>query len=304
MIRHLPRSLVLLLLVGLLAPGAAAAEANRATRDKNGRLQWNEAWPRVQWWEHAATGAFYGLFAYTEWGTFKSKKAKWEGPVLFDSAFRRWLRMPTREGREAANDASDVLWGMTYAFPLFDIGVIALLVERNIDLAWQLTAMGLEAYGLSAMLTRVMHRTTRRGRPLFGECRDDGGYDRLCGGSGAVAGFWSGHTSTAATGAGLVCVHHRYLPLYGHPAADASACGVAVITAVMNGVARVMSDRHYMTDVVVGGAVGFAIGYGLPWLFHYRHGARAATRRATRKRTAIVPYADEQQLGLSVVGMF
>ena len=135
------RALVLCL---LLIPSLAGAQ---------NAPKWNEDWPRFQLWEAAATASFFGVFAYTEFGTFKSKKAKWNSPILFDTAFRDALRMPTRSGRETANEASDVFWGMTYAFPIFDIAVISLLVERDLDLTWQLLAMGLEAYGLSAMLS-------------------------------------------------------------------------------------------------------------------------------------------------------
>jgi membrane-associated phospholipid phosphatase len=39
--------------------------------------------------------------------------------------------------------------------------------------------------------------------------------------------------------------------------------------ATADGVLRIMGDRHYLSDVLAGGALGFAFGYGVPTLLHY-----------------------------------
>ncbi|MES1182649.1 MAG: hypothetical protein ABUL60_02480, partial [Myxococcales bacterium] len=68
---------------------------------------------------------------------------------------------------------------------------------------------------------------------------------------------------------GLVCANHSRLPLWGHPVADASACVLSTTAAVASGVSRIVSDRHYATDVLVGFGTGFGIGYAVPVLLHY-----------------------------------
>jgi membrane-associated phospholipid phosphatase len=81
--------------------------------------------------------------------------------------------------------------------------------------------------------------------------------------------FFSGHTTIAATSAGLVCANHSRLPLWGHPVADASACALSSTAAVFTGVSRILADRHYATDVLAGFGFGFGIGYAVPVLLHY-----------------------------------
>jgi membrane-associated phospholipid phosphatase len=50
------------------------------------------------------------------------------------------------------------------------------------------------------------------------------------------------------------------------------ACALATTGAVATGVSRLMSDRHYATDVIVGFGFGFGFGYAVPTLLHYaRH---------------------------------
>jgi hypothetical protein len=107
---------------------------------------------------------------------------------------------------------------------------------------------------------------------------------------------------TIATAAGLVCVHHRYLPIYDSDAADAGACALLSAATVATGVARIMADRHFASDVIAGGAIGFGSGYGLPWLLHYRYGRGPEGGRQARA-VALLPLAGPDVLGLSVTGI-
>src|SRR6185369_8075255 len=94
--------------------------------------------------------------------------------------------------------------------------------------------------------------------------------DPLCEKGKKFAGFPSGHAVSAFTAAGLSCVHHAHLPLYGGGLPDALACAAALTVASGVGVVRIMGDRHYVSDVIVGAAIGFLVGFGLPSLLHYR----------------------------------
>ena len=66
--------------------------------------------------------------------------------------------------------------------------------------------------------------------------------------NGANASFPSGHTATAFTGATLLA--HEY----GHKSVWIPIAGYTVATAA--GVMRVLNNRHYVSDVIVGAAVG------------------------------------------------
>jgi membrane-associated phospholipid phosphatase len=136
-----------------------------------------------------------------------------------------------------------------------------------------------------------------RGRPGLDDCRANPNYDVLCGMAENNVSFPSGHTLTIATAAGLTCVHHRYLPLYGSVAADRGACAFATALTVATAVARLMSDRHFASDTLIGGAIGFGSGYGLPWLLHYRGGLEPEARHV-----AVTPWAGPRGAGLGLVG--
>src|SRR5207237_184848 len=65
--------------------------------------------------------------------------------------------------------------------------------------------------------------------------------------------FFSGHTSTAFTMAAGLCVQHSRLEIYGG-AADKIVCPAALAVAATTGLLRIVSDRHWTSDVL-GGAI-------------------------------------------------
>jgi membrane-associated phospholipid phosphatase len=85
----------------------------------------------------------------------------------------------------------------------------------------------------------------------------------------------SGHSTASFTLAGLTCIHHAYLPLYGGGAPDALACAGSMAAATTVAMMRVVSDQHYLSDVIIGSAFGALAGVGMPWLLHYRGGGSA-----------------------------
>jgi membrane-associated phospholipid phosphatase len=63
-----------------------------------------------------------------------------------------------------------------------------------------------------------------------------------------------------------------HVPLYGDQLADVLACAGTLTLAATTGVLRIVGDRHYATDVLVGAMIGFTVGYGMPTLLHYGNG--------------------------------
>jgi membrane-associated phospholipid phosphatase len=259
---------VCLLAVAMLRTGPAAAQK---------RLVWNEDWPRFRTWEYVATGVAVAGGLGMEHFTAQPREPRWVGPILFDDAVRRALVAPSRGSREAAGIASDVTWlASQWYTQVVDAALVTyLLDDGNVDVAWQMSMLNAQAMAVGFVLTRATHRLVGRTRPLRQACEDDPDYDGLCPFPGNNAGFVSGHTSMSAVGAGLTCAHHQYLPLYGGGAGDVAACVGVSAVAMTTGVLRVVADRHYVTDMLVGYALGFGVGYGLPVLLHYRHGTPA-----------------------------
>ncbi len=76
--------------------------------------------------------------------------------------------------------------------------------------------------------------------------------------------FFSAHTSIAfalAASSGMVATMrgYRLAPLI---------WGTGMAVAVTTGYLRVAADKHYLTDVITGAAIGSAFGIGLPYLLH------------------------------------
>jgi membrane-associated phospholipid phosphatase len=76
--------------------------------------------------------------------------------------------------------------------------------------------------------------------------------------------FFSGHTSVAfalATAAGTVTTMrgYRWAP---------AVWSVGLVTASATGYLRIAADKHWLTDVLVGAAVGSAVGVLVPLVFH------------------------------------
>jgi len=103
---------------------------------------------------------------------------------------------------------------------------------------WQALGYTAAAHGAVSALTLVTKFITGRVRP---DGKDTNS-------------FFSGHTSAAATGAGLMCLQTSRL------------CVPSIALAALTGYLRVAGDRHFPSDVLVGFGVGFAGGYYIPTL--------------------------------------
>jgi hypothetical protein len=270
------------------------------SRTRSPSVEWT--WPRFRWWEYAATTGVYVADVYVRFEEPPPDHPRWIGQNPFDDAIRGWLRGDTLETRAAAVKASDWLsWtGTAYPFAI-DLPVV-LFVHREPGVMWQLLMMDLEANSVAGLINNSLFHFAGRARPSTPDCAANPGYDALCGDAANNASLPSGHVLTIATAAGLVCVHHRYLPIYGSEAADAGACALLSAATAATGVARVVADRHFATDMLVGAAIGFGSGYGLPWLLHYRSG-RALDADGDGRAVMVLPLAGPNLLGLSLAGV-
>jgi len=291
----------LALVVGPNAVVRAEVDATQAQAPVP-RVEWRPEWPRFRPWEYAASAAMGATSWYVRNYRLAPQEPRWQGPNWFDDTLRGWLRADTPDGRHLSQYASDRLTELGYMLPFAVDVPAALLVHHQPGVAWQLLMMNLEAFAVAGLLNNILFYEVGRARPSAQDCAADPSYDVLCG-IGNNASLPSGHTLTVATGAGLTCVHHRYLPLYGGAAVDAGACAAMVVATLATATTRIMADRHYATDDLVGIAIGFGSGYGLPWLLHYRQGNPNGHTEATGpSAVTVAPFHAKGTLGLSLVG--
>jgi len=274
------------------------------TRDRarRPRVVWDPSWQRVRPWEYPAIAGLYAVDWYVRSHEPPPDRPSWEGNNAFDDTIRGWLRASSYQGRRVAATVSDDLVLAGTAFPFAVDLPVVMFIHGQPGVMWQMLMMDLEANAVAGVVNNTLFHYGGRARPNTQSCNADASYDPYCGSPGDNASFPSGHVLTIATAAGLVCVHHRYLPIYGSDAADTGSCVLMSAATVATGIARIVADRHFATDVLSGALIGFGSGYGLPWLLHYRTDDMRGSGKAGPS-IALLPMAGPGLVGLSVAGL-
>jgi membrane-associated phospholipid phosphatase len=263
------------------------------------RLVWNESWPRFRPIGYVVTSAsVLSALAVTLFLHYPDEP-RWQGGILFDDAVRDGLRARDPDTRDAIRIASDLTLATVLVQDALIDSLLIPFADGSPDIAAQLSLMNATALSLNILVATLLFKAVARERPLIQDCKKDPNFDPLCD-TGSYASFPSSHTSTAFTAAGLICVHHAYLPIYGGGGWDDGACIGALTFATATGLFRIIGDRHYATDVLFGAAIGFSLGYIYPWLLHYQYGnpMKHVERAATWGVMPAAPY------GLQVAGEF
>lgn len=264
-VRHVPAALAALAALALVAHASRA----RADDDQH-RLRLDDEFRRFDTVEYVLAGSVLVASGVVKWTLDSTASANLRGGILFDDAVREAVRLRTRSARELTAEISDWTWYGVQAWPVIESLFVPLaLDDLNADVAWQLTAINFESYAVAGILIALTHVLVGRERPSGFDCDLDDNYDALCRGRGRYASTLSGHTGMAFTGAALVCAHHQHLPLWGGDPWDGVACFSAVTAAMVTGILRMTSDRHFATDVLPSAALGVLAGYLLPMWLHY-----------------------------------
>ena len=237
-------------------------------------VRWDDDWPRFSVAEAMISAAV--TLRNGDLGTIldgpREAVIKFQVPIL-DHGARDLLRAASPGRRKGAGRLSDIGFRSLVLAPyVLDVGVGALAIQRNPDVAAQLALIDFEVLTLAGMTQLLGSRVIGRARPYVDECPPEG-----CGG-GPYRSFLSGHTMASFTAAGLICVHHKFLPLFGGGAADVAPCAWAVTVASLTGVLRLVADEHWASDVLVGAGMGWLYGYYLPQLLHF-HARKVVTSR-------------------------
>ncbi len=247
------------------------------------KLDWH--YDKVSTVEYVVTGVSIVGVIVANTAFSKTGEANWRGGILVDSPVMGFGRSESSEGRERAARASDYLLYTMSVWPFLDAGVA--LGRGAGETAFQMSMINAMSFSVNGLVTELFKGLVKRERPwVTNQCSSpEMQGDPSC---RDTKSFLSGHSSIAFTGAGLVCAHHQALPLYGHPVADGAACAVALAAATATGALRVVSDKHYTSDVFAGAALGLASGYLLPKILHYGGIFRSTSEdHATKKHPTI-----------------
>jgi len=181
--------------------------------------------------------------------------------MLFDNGARDLLRLQSPGARDAADTFSDIFVYSIAAYPIVaDALIESWAIRGNRRQAEELTRTAAQALFLTAVARLVVRTAVPRLRPYAKDCDANSDYIKDCDSSEREMSFFSGHAAFAFTGAGLICHARERFELAG----GNTACWVGIGAATAVALSRVMADRHYLTDVMAGAAVGITLGYLIP----------------------------------------
>jgi membrane-associated phospholipid phosphatase len=224
------------------------------------------------------------LGAATLWGAgylardqLTPKHCHWCDDNSFDRAARTHLLWTEPQ---LASHASDI--AALVVMPAVAFGGLASLATnaKASRYIWKDALFVFEALSVAALVNQITKFAVARDRPYSH-------YDEFDGqtrGSFERTSFYSAHANRAfalASAAGMVASlrGYRFAPLL-WIVGMASASFVAYT--------RVASDNHYLSDVLVGGALGSLFGAGVPWLLHR---PKSESRRARRAREQLARFS-------------
>src|SRR2546430_7870371 len=205
----------------------------------------------------------------------RDQKAIWTAPFHLHQRDGLWLApiglgaaaliaTDRRTGDEIAESTSQLNASriMSYAGSAYGVGAVAgafYVAGRagHNRRARETGVLGAEALLDSAIVVTALKEITQRTRPSGGRSRGD----FFDGGSS----FPSGHSIEAWSLATVIA--HEY---HGHPAVKIAAYGIASAVSV----ARFTGQKHYLSDVLVGGAMGYGIGR---YVYRTHHLTRSGT---------------------------
>jgi hypothetical protein len=276
---------------------AAASEADG--------VHWHDEWHRFTGVEYATTGASLVTaftFAYV---LHPPAESRWTGTNAFDDAGRDWLRARSPAGQQRAENWSNYLF---LGLPVYALAIepwaVAWGAHGSADVAGQMFMMDLEVYGVLGTVSLLSEVTVARKRPYAHDCVDGVSGKYVCGGTGDNISFFSGHAAAAFATAGLTCVHHAHLPLYGGGAFDTLACVGAFGAAGATGLLRIVADKHWTSDVLIGATLGTVVSLALPNLLHYGKKAEPVGAAIPGGRMTFAPVVLPRGLGGGLLGYF
>jgi membrane-associated phospholipid phosphatase len=231
--------------------------------------------------------------------------SRWSDTNSFDREISDGLRADSASAREDAALASDVLLAFTAgAMPL--AAIAQPLFDGDCEEAYDMATDALESVSLTLFVTEAVKVIAGRDRPFVESCDSNPPRDAECGKRDRFESFFSGHASVAGAGAGVSCAFAIRRQTWGESkTAQVVPCLLGASAAVTTGVLRIVADRHWGTDVLVGLGVGATIGYLDTWgPFDHLRFEMESDDHAWQVRGMVLPYAADGALGARVALTF
>jgi membrane-associated phospholipid phosphatase len=284
----------LVVVATLLIPSSSGAQTKP-------RVHWDKAWTHANAWDYTLAGVF-ATTVTVELAVFQPMRPpqRWTDPILFDVDVRRALRVSDSGTRSTLEYVAWGIWFAQVGYPLLvDVPYAWAHYGSRVaaDLFWQ-TAVTLTVAGA---IDGVLRDVSGRLRPDVYDCWVMGRSDCLAG-VDSTRSFPGGHLINSAAAAGLVCTQHLTMRLYGGPW-DAVTCASMITASLTLATMRIMSDNHWATDQIVGGALGGFIGWFVPWIMHL-HGHAVIDAKPPPALVVPVPVAFERGAGAGVAAVF
>jgi membrane-associated phospholipid phosphatase len=269
---------------------------------------WQPGWRRFGWIDAALIGAGAGAAGLALIvGPDRDSPRAWRNS--FDEEIRAAILPDSRSTRQLVRHLSDVSLGLNLVYAYVgDAWLNAAWYRASPDVAWQLSLINTQVLALATGVQLWTANLASRERPYGRECGGAiDGSSSDCTSDYRYRSFYSGHTSFSFALASATCTHHAYLPLT--PGSGGwLPCAGTLTLAAFTGVARMVGDQHYATDVLAGAVMGSAIGWFIPFLY-YAGGSGGPTRVASARdgnplpiRWAVVPQPLPGGLGFALTG--
>lgn len=268
-----------------LAQDSASGSGVRTAQAALESPVWSPEWGHPGWENVVVTGVLLSSALAINIGLDNYAPPRWRGPILADRVVHESLRASTPAGVKVAGRISDALVGSLILTPLVVEPTLIYLKSDDSTAAGRLALVNAQSMALVLFTTTALKHAFGRQRPPLGDCWSDPHADPSCATRETVS-FPSGHSSMAFVGAGLICLNHEvFSPLGG--AWDRVACYGALGAAASTGVLRMVAHQHYLSDVLVGAALGLAAGYLLPKALYF--GSRDGEAMPAENAGALAP---------------
>lgn len=300
-----------LLSIAPLLAGALVATTPRETLASEPlqpkTIEWKAHWKPFRTSEYVGTAALVAADVLIVLKV-RDPDPRWDGALPFDGSASTLLRGGSGPTRELAQKVSDRMHEANFFFGLLEAPLSAGVGHGRWDVFWQTAWMNAEAYAVAGFVQLLSARLVGRVRPFRERCLAAGaageGEEFPCKEGGTTLSFISGHAMTSFVSAGLTCAHHSKMPLWGGGSNEVAACSLILLSATATGALRVVADKHYASDVIIGAVLGFGIGWGLPNLLHYGRDPSPKRDAAALRVLPPIPYATADRAGVAMIGLF
>jgi membrane-associated phospholipid phosphatase len=255
-----------------------------------GEVEWRDEWPRFRDWQYVSTAALLGGGIALRYGADDPDQSDFSG-ILFDEWVASELSVRDEPSRWALATLTDAVFYSAVAYRLLDSTLVPGLGHDAWDVSRELAMIDLQAHAVIAAVLWSAQAAVGRERPINAECdrEEVAAHEKVCEphDEHRNRSFISGHVAVNVAIAGLTCLHHAHLPLYGGGTWDDVACGATVTLAAVSAFGRAATKNHWASDVLLGAALGFGAGYLLPAALHYGfdgHGPGSSSIALSRSR--------------------